>query len=155
MLGNFQKKLLPSAFNCIKNRLKFFFSVDPSLFQEVTGTTPSPFSEYISKGSIMERERTSDGGTPRVWNDMKRNRIEDLSLEDLLEKKLTGTLGGVDSELESDCALFHEVISIVERILIKMALKKTNKVQVAAAQFLGINRNTLRKKIKDLKIKIP
>jgi two-component system nitrogen regulation response regulator GlnG len=103
----------------------------------------------------MGKERISDGATPSVWDDFKRNRIEDLSLEDLLEKKLTGTLSGVDTGLESDCGLFHEVISIVERILIKMALKKTNKVQIAAAQFLGINRNTLRKKIKDLKIKIP
>jgi DNA-binding protein Fis len=103
----------------------------------------------------MGKERITDGATPSVWDDFKRNQIEDLSLEDLLEKKLTGTLSGVDTELESDCGLFHEVISIVERILIKMALKKTNKVQIAAAQFLGINRNTLRKKIKDLKIKIP
>jgi two-component system nitrogen regulation response regulator GlnG len=103
----------------------------------------------------MARERTTDGETPRVWEDVKRDRIEDLSLEDLLQKKLTATLSGVDTELESDCSLFHEVISIVERILIKMALKKTNNVQVAAAHFLGINRNTLRKKIKDLKIKMP
>jgi two-component system nitrogen regulation response regulator GlnG len=103
----------------------------------------------------MVKEKTTDGVTPRPWDDLNRDRIEDLSLEDLLEKKLTGTLSGVDTELESDCGLFHEVVSIVERILIKMALKKTNKVQVAAAQFLGINRNTLRKKIKDLEIKIP
>ncbi|MFB0508434.1 MAG: helix-turn-helix domain-containing protein [Thermodesulfobacteriota bacterium] len=103
----------------------------------------------------MARERTTDGETPRVWEDVKRDRIEDLSLEDLLQKKLTTTLSGVDTELESNCSLFHEVISIVERILIKMALKKTNNVQVAAAHFLGINRNTLRKKIKDLKIKMP
>lgn len=103
----------------------------------------------------MARERTTDGETPRVWEDVKRDRIEDLSLEDLLQKKLTTTLSGVDTELESGCSLFHEVISIVERILIKMALKKTNNVQVAAAHFLGINRNTLCKKIKDLKIKMP
>jgi DNA-binding protein Fis len=87
--------------------------------------------------------------------DVKLDQIEDLSLEDLLERKLIKTLNGVDTELEFDCALFHDVISIVERILIKMALKKTNNVQVAAAQFLGINRNTLRKKIKDLGIKLP
>lgn len=103
----------------------------------------------------MAKEGTTDGARPRGGDDLKRDRIEDLSLEDLLEKKLTGTLSRVDTGLESDCRLFHEVISIVERILIKMALKKTNKVQVTAAHFLGINRNTLRKKVKDLKIKIP
>ena len=103
----------------------------------------------------MAKKRTPDSVISKGWDDLKVDRIEDLSLEDLLEKKLTGTLNGVDTGLESYCNLFHEVISIVERILIKMALKKTNRVQVAAAQFLGINRNTLRKKIKDLKIKIP
>lgn len=87
--------------------------------------------------------------------DLKLDQIEDLSLGDLLERKLIRTLNGVDTELEFDCGLFHDVISIVERILIKMALKKTNNVQVAAAQFLGINRNTLRKKIKNLRIKTP
>jgi DNA-binding protein Fis len=103
----------------------------------------------------MDKKGTTEGATPRGGDDLQRDRIEDLSLEDLLEKKLIATLSGVDTGLESGCRLFHEVVSIVERILIKMALKKTNKVQVAAAQFLGINRNTLRKKIKDLKIKIP
>ena len=98
----------------------------------------------------MSKERIS--GLPE---DQKQERIEDFSLEDLMERKLTGTLNGVDTGLEVDCGLFHDVISIVERILIKMALRKTNNVQVAAAQFLGINRNTLRKKIRDLKIKLP
>lgn len=87
--------------------------------------------------------------------DLKRDQIEDVSLGDLLERKLVRTLNGVDTELEFNCGLFHDVISIVERILITMALKKTNNVQIAAAQFLGINRNTLRKKIKELGIKAP
>ncbi len=103
----------------------------------------------------MAKEGISDDAIPRVLEDRKSDRIEDLSLEDLLEKKLTGTLNGIDNSLEFNYGLFHDVISIVERILIKMALKKTKNVQVAAAQFLGINRNTLRKKIKDLKIKMP
>jgi len=103
----------------------------------------------------MTKEGISDSSTSKVWDEAKQDQIEDLSLEDLLERKLTGTLNGVDTGLEFDSGLFHDVISIVERILIKMALKKTNNVQVVAAQFLGINRNTLRKKIKDLKIKIP
>jgi DNA-binding NtrC family response regulator len=40
----------------------------------------------------------------------------------------------------------------VERTLILGALKKSNSVLLTAARFLGINRNTLHKKIKELKI---
>ena len=103
----------------------------------------------------MAKEGITDGTIPRVREDLKPDQIEALSLEHLLEKKLTGTLSGIDTGLEFNCGLFHDIISIVERILIKIALRKTNNVQVAAAQFLGINRNTLRKKIKDLKIERP
>ncbi len=104
----------------------------------------------------MGREGSLDVPTKQSQHNVApRGDIGDLSLEDLLEKKLTGTLEGVDTGLEINCGLFHDVISIVERILIKIALRKTNSVQVAAAQFLGINRNTLRKKIRDLKINMP
>jgi two-component system nitrogen regulation response regulator GlnG len=103
----------------------------------------------------MAKEGSTDGTIPRVREDLKPDQIEALSLEHLLEKKLTGNLSGIDTGLEFNCGLFHDIISIVERILIKIALRKTNNVQVAAAQFLGINRNTLRKKIKDLKIERP
>jgi len=103
----------------------------------------------------MGREASVDVSTKQSQHNVTPGEIKDLSLEDLLEKKLTGTLEGVDTGLEINCGLFHDVISIVERILIKIALRKTNSVQVAAAQFLGINRNTIRKKIKDLKIEMP
>jgi two-component system, NtrC family, nitrogen regulation response regulator GlnG len=45
------------------------------------------------------------------------------------------------------------VIQRVEKPLITLVLKKTEGNQVRAANLLGINRNTLRKKIKDLGIK--
>ena len=38
--------------------------------------------------------------------------------------------------------------------LIDLTLKKTNGNQIRAAQILGINRNTLRKKITDLRIEL-
>jgi DNA-binding protein Fis len=50
--------------------------------------------------------------------------------------------------------IFDDIIRVVERILIKSALERVDHVQIAAAQFLGINRNTLRKKMKELKIKV-
>jgi DNA-binding protein Fis len=45
--------------------------------------------------------------------------------------------------------LHNLVITGVERPLLKMVLKETNGNQTQAANILGINRNTLRKKIQE------
>jgi DNA-binding protein Fis len=50
--------------------------------------------------------------------------------------------------------LYDMVIPEVERSLILMILKETNGNQIKAAKLLGINRNTLRSKIKKLKINV-
>lgn len=55
-----------------------------------------------------------------------------------------------DSSPES--GLYDRVMQEVERILIQSTIAHTNGVHIKAAKILGINRNTLRKKIKDLKI---
>ncbi|MGQ9645922.1 MAG: helix-turn-helix domain-containing protein [Thermodesulfobacteriota bacterium] len=79
-----------------------------------------------------------------------------FTLEEILSEKLTEVINKVDPYVESKnkMCLFNDIIAIVEKILIKAALIRVRNVQVAAAQLLGINRNTLRKKIQDLKIKI-
>ncbi len=76
-------------------------------------------------------------------------------LEESLETKLTGVLDKLAPYAESRAhtGIYEDIIAVVERILIKSALERVDYVQVAAAQLLGINRNTLHKKIKDLKIK--
>jgi len=55
-------------------------------------------------------------------------------------------------ELNSNL-LLAEVISQVERPLISLLLQQTNWNQQRTARILGINRNTLRKKIKTLGLK--
>ncbi|MGH7231435.1 MAG: helix-turn-helix domain-containing protein, partial [Nitrospiraceae bacterium] len=50
--------------------------------------------------------------------------------------------------------LHQMLISAVERPLITLALKETNGNQIQAAQLLGVNRNTLRKKITELRIPV-
>ena len=78
-------------------------------------------------------------------------------LEEILGEKLGEVLNKIDPYVESKgkMGLLDDIIAVVEKILIKMALERVGHVQVSAAQLLGINRNTLRKKIKDLKIKFP
>ncbi len=50
--------------------------------------------------------------------------------------------------------LHARIISQVEKPLIEMVLEHTRGNQLKAAELLGINRNTLRKKMTDLKISI-
>jgi two-component system nitrogen regulation response regulator GlnG len=49
--------------------------------------------------------------------------------------------------------IYSMVLQRVEKPLITLVLKKTDGNQVRAANLLGINRNTLRKKIKELGIR--
>jgi two-component system nitrogen regulation response regulator GlnG len=76
--------------------------------------------------------------------------IDQLSLEEIIRHKLEDYFRrteGVDVD-----NLYALVIERIERPLIELTLRKTRGNQIRAAQILGINRNTLRKKITDLRI---
>lgn len=57
-----------------------------------------------------------------------------------------------DLEGEKPCALYDMVIRSVEKPLIELALGHTKGNQTRAAELLGLNRNTLRKKMQELNI---
>ena len=80
---------------------------------------------------------------------------DEASLDEILMSKLERAIERMDLQTESQGSLMADVISLVERTLILTALKKANSVQLTAARFLGINRNTLHKKIKELGILLP
>jgi len=74
-----------------------------------------------------------------------------LSFENFLEEKLADLvdrMGGLEVG-----EIYSMVIQRVEKPLITLVLKRTDGNQVRAANLLGINRNTLRKKIKELGVK--
>ncbi|MFA5073756.1 MAG: sigma-54 dependent transcriptional regulator [Nitrospirota bacterium] len=76
-----------------------------------------------------------------------------LSFENFLEEKiadLVDRMGGLDSG-----DIYSLVVQKVEKPLLSLVLKKTEGNQVRAANLLGINRNTLRKKMKELRIQFP
>jgi Fis family transcriptional regulator, factor for inversion stimulation protein len=58
-----------------------------------------------------------------------------------------------DLDGEQPCGVYEMVISCVERPLIEAVLTRVDGNQTHAAQMLGINRNTLRKKMKTHGIK--
>ncbi|MDP8255608.1 MAG: helix-turn-helix domain-containing protein [Candidatus Alcyoniella australis] len=70
------------------------------------------------------------------------------SLEQLVEPRLRKFVNQA-AQCEGN-GLYGTVIQCVERPLIRAALDQCLGNQVAAAKLLGIHRNTLRRKIKDL-----
>jgi two-component system nitrogen regulation response regulator GlnG len=75
-----------------------------------------------------------------------------LSLEDYVEWKMGDFVKGMRNG--SGRNLHPMLISAIERPLIARALQETKGNQIQAAELLGLNRNTLRKKIHDLHIPV-
>ena len=69
----------------------------------------------------------------------------DASLEEVIERKLMECVRGLRDH--SNANLYDLMIGLVEKPLLRAVLRETGGNQVRAAQILGINRNTLRKKL--------
>ncbi len=95
-------------------------------------------ASILSRGSLLERR------------DLFANDYNACSIKEFLESKLNGFLGKMTKIENSN--LYETVISEAEKALFNIVLKETKGNQVKAAKILGINRNTLCKKIKEYKI---
>ncbi len=69
----------------------------------------------------------------------------DATLEEIIERKLMECVRGLRER--SSANLYDLVVGLVEKPLLRAVLRETSGNQVRAAQILGINRNTLRKKL--------
>ena len=81
---------------------------------------------------------------------IRKSNGHDLSLEDFLDQKMGDFVKGMHNGAAKN--LHPMLISAVERPLISSALRETHGNQIQAAELLGLNRNTLRKKITNLHI---
>ena len=93
----------------------------------------------LSEGQVLQKE-DFDLGHRQV-----------RSIGKFIEERLKGFMRNIKSLERFN--LYETVIPEVERALILMVMKETKGNQIKAAKLLGINRNTLRDKIKKLKIK--
>jgi two-component system nitrogen regulation response regulator GlnG len=97
-------------------------------------------------GRMLVREDFDLAGQPRQLP------AETLPLEEAVRRRLAELLHADAGAVPHDV---HAVlISAVERPMIEVALERAGGNQVKAAEILGINRNTLRKKITDLGIEL-
>jgi DNA-binding protein Fis len=73
-------------------------------------------------------------------------------IDEIFEKKLEELITVLSAGQGAKSQVYDEVLALVERGLIRIALKRNKNVKSAAAAFLGINRNTFQKKMTALGI---
>jgi two-component system nitrogen regulation response regulator GlnG len=95
----------------------------------------------LSTGAVIEKK------------DLTIDEENSRSIRDFLEEKLKRYLK--DMTKVSNFNLHDTVLSEVEKALILIVLRETKGNQLKTSRVLGINRNTLRSKIKEYKIKTP
>lgn len=144
------------------NISKFFLDEACEKFETGTKEFSKDARDFILKydwpGNTRELETTikravilSDSSVISK-KDLILDNINSFSIKEFLEEKLKKYLMEM-TKLEN-CNLYETVMKEVEKSLITIVLKETDGNQLKTAKTLGINRNTLRSKIKEYKIKI-
>jgi two-component system nitrogen regulation response regulator GlnG len=101
--------------------------------------------------NVIMRACVLSSGTVIEKKDLLIDECSSGSIKEFLEEKLKRYLK--DMTRVTNFNLYDTVLSEVEKALISIVLKETNGNQLKTARVLGINRNTLRTKIKEYKIK--
>jgi len=105
------------------------------------------YPHEIVTHAVVEAELTQ----PAIAQDMETVAPDNLSVA--VERNLTRYFAGFPDGLPPP-GLYHRILREVEYPLLTAALAATRGNQIRAADLLGVNRNTLRKKIRDLDIPV-
>jgi two-component system, NtrC family, nitrogen regulation response regulator GlnG len=98
--------------------------------------------------SVIDAELSQPGMT--VAEDEAKS---DDGLSSAIERHLSSYFASFGTELPPP-GLYHRVLREIEHPLLSVTLAATRGNQIRAADLLGVNRNTLRKKIRDLDIQV-
>lgn len=108
------------------------------------------YSEEVISAHIVQAELAGAGEAHPV---SVAAAVEDESLIEAVERHLDAYFAAHDGGLPPS-GLYDRIIREVERPLILRSLEATRGNQIRAAELLGLNRNTLRKKIRELSIHV-
>jgi DNA-binding NtrC family response regulator len=149
-----KEDILPLAEYCIDESVRKFDTGPKELSKDAKDYLLS----YEWPGNVRELENMIRRATilsqgPLLdKKDLLMADIGSCSIKEFLEEKLKRYLKEM-MKLDN-CNLYDTVLSEVERSLIDIVLHGTKGNQLKAAKTLGINRNTLRAKLKEYKIRI-
>lgn len=132
--------ILETKGNMVEALARIERSIDPSRTFVLAGSRP-----VLKHASHVVRAVAGSNGFPSKAG-------QPFSLEDYVESKLVDFVRGMKHTSARN--LYDVLMETIERPLIKLVLKETNGNQTQAAHVLGMNRNTLRKKIAEFRISV-
>jgi two-component system nitrogen regulation response regulator GlnG len=97
---------------------------------------------------------TNDVLSPEEF-DFLTARVPSAPAEATLEELVVREVERIFDSGEEVTDIYHQIQQRIERPLLEVVLERTQGNQIRAAAMLGINRNTLRKKITELDIELP
>lgn len=174
----FRLRVVPITLPALRHRREdipaltayFLEKINRDMDTAVAGVTPAAqalLSQHPWPGNVRELENTllraavlapgrlltpADLSLPAAAPALPENFAE-LSLEELVRRKLSAYFRqNTALDPREVHNLYEVIIAQVEKPLIELTLEQTSGNQLKAAELLGINRNTLRKKITTLKI---
>jgi Fis family transcriptional regulator len=114
--------------------------VDEHQENNSTSIRPIPNRQFQDEGGSPLKSFGGNAADPdfSTW-------LDKASLEALVEIKISRFFDQLDSHYPED--LYSMIISKIEKTLLHQILRRTGYNQAQAAKILGINRNTLRKKM--------
>lgn len=142
---------------------RYFMSIAREKFhtgeKDLTRDAKKCLQEYDWPGNVRELENAIykavvlSSGMAIDRKDLFADEMTNVTIKDFFEDKIKRYL--TEMAKLSNGNLYDTIFSEVEKAIIEIALEHTQGNQLAATRILGINRNTLRSKIKEYRLKMP
>ncbi len=147
-----REDILPLAHHFLRESLRVFEIVP----KEFSKDAEKALTEYDWPGNVRELENTVkracilSKGSLIERKDIFADDYAQCSIKEFFETKLNGFLGKMTRIDHSD--LYDTIIGEVEKALFSIVLKEAGGNQCKTAKILGVNRNTLSKKLRAYKL---